>query len=247
LRKFGLIGYPLGHSRSKELFEDIFSHERVDDSVYELIPLKDEKALKGFIHNADKLSGFNVTIPHKKTIIRYLDEIDADARAIGAVNCVKVIGNGEGRTLKGFNTDFFAFYETIRHQLLFRRTGVLVLGTGGASAAVCYALEQLKVRYIQVSRNRAGDCIAYDDLTAGVMDDYRIIVNCTPLGMEPYLDDAPPIPYELLNYRHLCYDLIYHPPKTRFLLEAEKREAAIINGLMMLHLQAVKSWEIWSD
>lgn len=147
--------------------------------------------------------------------------------------------------LVGYNTDSYAFGETIRHQFMFRRTGVLVLGTGGASRAVCHALEQLKAGYILVSRKRSDKTISYQEINQRILEKYAIIVNCTPLGMFPETDQAPPFPYPLLGPENLCYDLIYNPSKTLFLRRAEKQGAAIMNGLLMLYLQAMKSWEIW--
>ena len=240
---FGLIGYPLSHSFSKRYFNDKFRKEALNDYYYELFPLKNVDELHSLILNQPRLMGLNVTIPYKKVVIPFLDEIEVEAQTIGAVNTIRI---REGK-LKGFNTDVYGFEQSLVKKMdssIHQRA--LILGTGGAAQAVAFVLNKCQIPFKFVSRRKdENDCLGYSDLNE-VMDDYQIIINTTPLGMSPAIDSKPNLPYDKINGHHLLYDLVYNPAETAFLKEGNKRGAATINGLEMLHLQAEKAWEIWN-
>lgn len=237
---YGLIGYPLKHSFSKAFFTDKFRRERVN-ADYRNYELEDIESLRDILSGNASLKGFNVTIPYKKAIIGLLDEIDEEAARVGAVNTVKICA---GR-LKGYNTDVHGFVESIRPYILPRHKKALVLGTGGASAAVCFGLEKLGLEHRTVSRTKCKADFTYDELTPELIGRFQVIVNATPLGTFPVTDACPDIPYEGIDSRHLCMDLVYNPAETLFLKKAASNGAATLNGLEMLHLQAEKAWEIW--
>ncbi|NEW79314.1 MAG: shikimate dehydrogenase, partial [Gelidibacter sp.] len=195
-------------------------------------------------HREDEFRGLNVTIPYKEAIIKYLDEVDPEAQKIGAVNTIKVTDDNQ---LIGYNTDVYGFQKSIEPLLKSHHKKALILGTGGASKAIAYVFAKLNIAYQFVSRHEVENMFTYEMLDAEIMDEYSIIVNCTPLGTHPNTEDAPPIPYQYLSDKHLLYDLIYNPVETKFLLEGKKRGASIKNGLEMLELQAEKSWKIWNS
>jgi len=239
IRKYGLIGYPLSHSFSPNYFRDKFAREGIIDADYQSYPIEDISDV--FVLFEEGLLGLNVTIPYKEKVIPLLDSIDSTAEAIGAVNTIKKNGD----SLIGYNTDYNGFTDSIRpllHDDIM--TKCMILGSGGASKAVAYSMNQLDYNCTVVSRSR-GDLL-YKDIDDSVMQQHKIIVNTTPLGMSPNQDTYPDIPYQLLTADHLLYDLIYNPKKSMFLAKAEQKGATIINGLQMLELQAEASWKIWN-
>lgn len=244
---YGLVGHPLSHSFSKAYFESRFKALHLDGYTYHNIDISDLSLLKNEVLSRH-LSGFNVTIPYKEHILPLLDHIDAEAAEIGAVNCVKADWkDGEGFTLSGYNTDHYGFAQSIKPFLEPVHNKALVLGTGGSSKAVAYALEKIGVDvYFVTSSDKKGDnYFSYGELNAYVLDACKLIVNTTPLGMYPEADQSPAIPYQYLSAQHLLYDLVYNPEETLFLKKGKEQGAVTINGLNMLRLQADKSWEIW--
>lgn len=243
---YGLIGYPLTHSFSMRYFNNKFESENID-AEYVNFEIPDIGDLMEVISENPDLSGLNVTIPYKEQIIPYMDEMDSEAALIGAVNVVKIIRgrNGDIR-LKGYNSDAMGFQNSIAPMINDKRRKALILGTGGASKAVHRALVNLGVEPVFVSRHPEIGELAYTDLTPEVMAEYRVIINCTPLGMYPAIDNCPDIPYNLMTSDHLCYDLIYNPDVTTFMKKAQANGAEVKNGLEMLLLQAFESWNIWN-
>ena len=242
---YGLIGFPLGHSFSKGYFTDFFKNEGID-AEYKNFELPQIDDLSVMLTQETELKGFNVTIPYKQQIFKYLDEVDAAAQAIGAVNVVKVIRDGESIKLKGYNTDIIGFGDSIRPLLKPHHTHALILGTGGASKAVDYVLQQFGLTTTFVSRTKREDVISYDDLTAELLEQYTVIVNTTPLGMHPKTDACPPLDYTAIDDRHLLFDVIYNPEKTLFLRRGEEAGATICNGMDMHIGQAKAAWNIWT-
>lgn len=244
---YGLIGYPLGHSFSQDYFNEKFEAERID-ARYINFEIPTIEGLINVLEQNPNLTGFNVTIPYKEQIFNYLDEVDPEAKAIGAVNVVKVkrLANGKAH-LTGYNSDYSAFGDTIAPIINSSvHRSALILGTGGASKAVAHALHNLGIQSIKVSRSKKGEgIITYDDLTPEIISEHKIVVNTTPVGMYPNVDDCPPIPYEALSSRHICYDLLYNPDETLFMRHAAAQGAVTKNGLEMLLLQAFMSWKIW--
>lgn len=245
---YGLIGYPLGHSFSKNYFNDKFVAEGIDAEYinFEIPSISD---LKYVLEDHPQLSGLNVTIPYKEQVMQYLDALDPEAEAIGAVNVVKIVRGGsfdeEDFELIGYNSDVVGFRNSISPLLTPARRKALILGTGGAAKAVRQGLISLGAEPTYVSRTRRNGILTYDDLTPEVMADYKVIVNTTPLGMYPKVDACPPIPYEYLTPEHLLYDLIYNPDVTAFMKKGQAHGAEVKNGLEMLLLQAFESWRIW--
>ncbi|MBP5364881.1 MAG: shikimate dehydrogenase [Bacteroidales bacterium] len=244
MRKYGLIGMPLGHSFSQKYFTEKFENEHID-AQYNLYPLNSIDEVRRLLADEPELCGFNVTIPYKEQIFKYLDSVDAEAQEVGAVNVVKIFRDGNSLKLKGFNSDIYGFYETIKPMIRPWHTRALILGTGGASKAVAAMMRKLGIEYRFVSRNGKDGALKYADIDKQVMADYTVLVNATPLGMFPNCDQCPDIPYNLLTDRHLAYDLIYNPLETKFLQLARQKGAQTKNGLEMLHLQAEKAWQIW--
>ena len=236
MKRFGLIGHPLSHSFSKTYFTEKFEREGLD-CEYENYDI-DDIAL---VRDVD-LSGFNVTSPYKEAIIPYLDELDPIAAEVGAVNTVKVLPNGR---LIGYNTDVIGFAETVFGAEL--QKTALILGTGGASKAVQYALRQLGIRYSIVSRSIGKGDYQYEELTPEIIQSHLLIVNATPVGMAPNINEAPNLPYDAITPQHTLIDLIYNPDETLFLRKGKEHDAITINGLTMLHAQAEASWEIWTS
>jgi shikimate dehydrogenase len=248
MRKFGLIGYPLGHSFSKQYFTNKFLVESIPDCIYENYELKNPDLIKGLIIDDPEICGLNVTIPYKTEILKYLDIVDIEAVEVGAVNVLKVLNSGGRRIMKGFNTDLFGFRESLIPYLDGKKiNSALVLGTGGSSKAVAYILKKLGIGIVYVSRKSGEGIISYSDLTREIIIDNKLIVNTTPLGMFPAIYAKPDLNYTCLSKDHILFDLIYNPSLTAFLTEGKERGCKIIGGLNMLHLQAEKSWEIWND
>lgn len=242
---YGLIGFPLTHSFSQVFFNQKFASENID-AEYVNFEIPDIGDLPEVLSENPNLSGLNVTIPYKELVIPYLDEIDDNAKRIGAVNVIKFI-QGKGETkLKGYNSDVVGFTDSIKPLLTTDMKSALVLGSGGAAKAVVVAFENMGIKSTIVSRTPGVGQLGYEALTKEVMAENLIIVNTTPLGMYPDVDACPPIPYEWLTPNHLCYDLLYNPDVTLFMKKAEAQGAITKNGLEMLLLQAFESWNIWN-
>lgn len=245
---YGLIGHPLTHSFSRPYFEDKFRQLNLQGFTYHHFDISDLVSLKSIILER-RLSGFNVTIPYKESVLPLLSDLQGAARDIRAVNCVKVNWiNDAAFTLSGYNTDHYGFAQSIKPFLEPIHQKALVLGTGGASRAVAYALKQIGVEvYFVTSREkRSGNYFTYEELNEHILNACRLIINTTPLGMFPDIKLAPGIPYEFIGPDHLLYDLIYNPEETLFLEKGRQQGAVTMNGLNMLRLQADKSWEIWN-
>lgn len=243
-QKYGLIGFPLGHSFSKSFFNEKFQSENIH-AEYINYEIPEIKKLKKILTTEKELCGLNVTLPYKEAVIPYLDEIDDVARKIGAVNVIKFIRSGNQLKTKGYNSDIIGFSDSIEPLLTEARSHALVLGTGGAAKAICVGLENLGIEVTKVSRVRKPGCISYDDITPEIMFRNKIIVNTTPLGMYPNIESCPNIQYDKLTPEHLCYDLIYNPDETLFLKKSAQYGAETKNGLEMLLLQAFATWDIW--
>ena len=244
MREFGLIGKTLKHSFSQKYFEEKFRREQITDASYSLFELTDIKQLTEFIRQHPQLVGFNVTIPYKQQIIPYLNELSEEAAAVNAVNTVVIERVGGQILTKGHNTDIIGFRESLREVDLSKQA--LVLGTGGAAAAVTYVLENLGCRCTAISRDPQRG-LPYSALNADIIRQHKFIVICTPLGTYPNINEKPDIPYEGLSGEHFLYDLVYNPSETAFLKEGILRGAKVQNGLQMLHAQAEASWRIWNN
>jgi shikimate dehydrogenase len=238
MKHFALIGYPLGHSLSASYFGEKFAREGID-AEYSLLPI--ERAEEVLPH-CTELAGFNVTIPHKQAIMPYLAAISDEARAIGAVNCVKVTSEG----LVGYNTDIEGIRKSLEGIKL-EGTKAIVLGTGGASKAVQYVLREGGAEIAVVSRSKGSADLIYEDLTAEFIAECDIIVNTTPLGMFPNVDNAPQIPYSAISAKHTLFDCVYNPRQTKFLALGAERGARTIDGLTMFYAQAEAAWNIWNE
>jgi len=243
MRRFGLIGKTLSHSFSKNYFTQKFAREHIDNCRYDLFELQTIEDLPALLLSNPGLEGLNVTIPYKQEVIPYLDETSDVVKEIGACNCIKIAGG----KLKGFNTDVVGFKRSLEAHLQPGHDKALILGSGGAARAVQYALKELGIEYKLVSRRKTGEGLGYEDMGEDVLKNYSLIINTTPLGMYPNVNDAPPIPYEYVSSRHLLFDLIYNPGKTKFLQNGEEQGARIANGHEMLILQAEESWRIWNQ
>lgn len=246
MKKFGLIGYPLGHSFSMGYFNEKFSNEGVN-AMYENFEIPSVNGILDVLANNPNLMGFNVTIPYKEKIMEYLDSVSPEAMAIGAVNVVKVKRQNNDVKLRGYNSDVIGFVNSIRPLLNPRHKKALVLGTGGASKAIKYGLKKLGLEVLMVSRSEKDGMITYSQVTPELIKEYNVIVNCTPSGMAPHFDECPSLPYEAIDSSCLLYDLIYNPDETLFLRKGKAQGATVKNGLEMLLLQAEGSWEIWND
>ncbi|MCC8187351.1 MAG: shikimate dehydrogenase [Bacteroides sp.] len=242
--KYGLIGYPLKHSFSVGYFNEKFRSEGID-AEYVNFEIPDIKDFPEIISKTPDLYGLNVTIPYKQQVIPYLNELDADAAAIGAVNVIKITRQKGKVRLKGFNTDIIGFKQSIEPLLRPFHRKALILGTGGSSKAIYHGLKQFGIEGTYVSRTPREGQLTYQDLTPEIMDTHQVIVNCTPVGMYPKVDFAPEIPYDLLTPDHLLYDLLYNPNVTLFMKKGAARGAITKNGLEMLLLQGFAGWEIW--
>ena len=243
--KYGLIGYPLGHSFSVNYFNQKFVDEGID-ATYENFEIPTIDILTEILDTNPNLRGLNVTIPYKEKVIPYLDQISPEAQAIGAVNVIRVTHEGKNTILKGFNSDVIGFTQSIEPMLEKWHQKALVLGTGGASKAISYGLRSLGLETVYVSRYERPDTIQYDKITPDVVQEYNVIVNCTPLGMYPHVDECPLLPYEALTSHNILYDLIYNPDETLFMKRGREHGADVKNGLEMLLLQAFASWEFWN-
>lgn len=240
-KQFGLIGKNISYSFSKKYFTQKFKELNITDKEYINF---DFLQIEDFLNiNFENIGGFNVTIPYKKQIIPFLDEVEKEAMQIGAVNTIKIID----AKLIGYNTDVHGFQKSIEPLLQKHHKNALILGTGGASKAVAYVFDKLGIPYQFVSRTLSKKAISYSQLTEKTMQKHQVIVNCTPLGTHPNIDNMPNIPYEYITSKHLLYDLIYNPSQTKFLEKGLQKGAIIKNGYEMLVLQAEKSWKIWDN
>ena len=247
MEKYGLIGYPLGHSFSISYFNQKFQDEGIG-AVYENYEIPTIGALTEVINSNPELRGLNVTIPYKEKVMEFLDNIAPEARAIGAVNVIRVTHDGGGVKLKGYNSDVIGFTKSIEPMLEGKwHRKALILGTGGASKAVDYGLRHLGLETVFVSRYERPGTIQYQSVTPEVIREYNVIVNCTPCGMYPHSNKCPNLPYEAMDSHTLLYDLIYNPDETLFMYKGRKQGATVVNGLEMLLLQAFVSWEIWNE
>lgn len=242
---YGLLGKDLSHSFSEKYFREKFAREGITDAAYRNFPIAAIEDLPRLLIENPNIKGFNVTIPYKESIISYLSEIDEEAARIGAVNCVVAEWGGGGVKFTGYNTDAPAFRDSLLGLIGDERPSALVLGTGGASKAVCHVLSALDIDYSLVSRTPKSSALGYEDLTAALIADNRLIINTTPLGTWPLTDRFPNIPYESLTPRHFLFDLVYNPDPTEFLLKGKACGATTQSGMEMLIGQAERSWEIW--
>lgn len=241
--KFGIIGKDISYSFSRNYFQEKFKKLGLNTYQYFNFDIPEIEEFPFLLyHREDEFRGLNVTIPYKEAVLKYLDEIDAEAQKIGAVNTIKVTDDNK---LIGYNTDVYGFQKSIEPLLKIHHKKALILGTGGASKAIAYVFNKLNIDYKFVSRTAGENRFTYEMLDSEIMNDYSIIVNCSPVGTHPNIEDEPPIPYQYLSDKHLLYDLIYNPAETKFLRKGKKLGADIKNGLEMLELQAEKSWKIW--
>ncbi|MCX6260045.1 MAG: shikimate dehydrogenase [Bacteroidia bacterium] len=246
MRKFGLIGYPLGHSFSKKYFTEKFSREHIKGCSYENYPLTNISQITDLIRD-NELEGLNVTIPYKSSVIKFLDKIDPEAEAIGAVNVIKIKRTTGKTELRGFNSDMTGIMVTLIPVLSPEIKNALVLGTGGSSKAVCHVLKKINVHYTLVSREKKSFCLTYSDINSEILGKTRLIINTTPLGMYPETESKPDLNYDLLGSRHILFDLVYNPEITAFLKMGKERGCTVLSGIKMLHSQAERSWEIWNN
>ena len=243
--KYGLIGFPLEHSFSKSYFNQKFKDESIDAS-YENFEIPTIDLLPEIIDSNPNLRGLNVTIPYTQKVMPFLDYISPEATAIGAVNVIKIIRYGNNVSLKGYNSDVIGFTKSIEPMLDRYHKKALVLGTGGASKAIDYGLKSLGMETVAVSRYQRPGTIQYEDVTAEVIKEYNVIVNCTPCGMYPNTEECPKLPYEAMDSHTILYDLIYNPDTTLFMKKGAEQGATTKNGLEMLLLQAFASWDFWT-
>ena len=245
--KYGLIGYPLGHSFSISYFNQKFADEGIN-ATYENFEIPSIDDLPEIIDRYPNLRGLNVTIPYKEKVIPFLDSISPEARAIGAVNVIRVTHQKNKTLLKGYNSDVIGFTQSIEPMIDPKwHKKALILGTGGASKAINYGLKSLGIEPVFVSRYERPGTIQYQSITPDVVHEYNVIVNCTPLGMYPNTDECPQLPYEAMDSHTILFDLIYNPDQTLFMRNGAKYGAEVKNGLEMLLLQAFASWEFWHE
>ena len=242
--KYGLIGYPLGHSFSRQYHNERFERENIA-AVYDIYELPNISLLPELVTRETALRGLNVTIPYKQSVMTYLDAIDNVAQRVGAVNVIKIERDNNRVRMVGYNSDYMGFRNSLTPLLQPHHRHALVLGTGGASKAVCAALHDLNIATTSVSRTPGEGKISYEELSPEVMEAHTLIVNATPLGMYPRVADCAPIPYTHITPRHLCYDVVYNPQQTAFMQRCALQGATVCNGLQMLYGQADAAWEIW--
>ncbi|WP_446051448.1 shikimate dehydrogenase family protein [Zobellia laminariae] len=241
--RFGLVGKDISYSFSRGYFTKKFSDLGLDTYSYENFDFQAIEEITDVLKNNTDIKGMNVTIPYKQEVMPFLSELDQEAEKIGAVNTIQFTENG----LKGFNTDAYGFKNAMAPFLKPHHKKALILGTGGASKAVAYVLGELGISYVFVSRSAGDNKISYDQVTEDILKEHTILVNCTPLGTHPKIEERPSLPYEFLSDQHFLFDLIYNPEKSAFLTAGEAKGAQISNGLRMLELQADRSWQIWQE
>lgn len=245
MRRFGLIGYPLSHSFSPAYFSEKFNNEGLFDCSYEAYPIKSVEQLTPLLSNNSDLEGLNVTIPFKKEVIAFLHQSSEAVEQTGACNCIKIKNN----ILTGYNTDVIGFEKSLLPNLTNAHTKAIILGTGGAAAAVAFVLKKLKINFLFVSRNGSPDenILSYEEVSCEIINEHKLIINTTPLGMYPAVDNCPGILYNCLTNEHYLYDLIYNPATTLFLTKGAEKGAITKNGSDMLIIQAEESWKIWNE
>jgi len=239
---YGLIGYPLSHSFSKNYFTEKFKKEGINNCTYENFQLISIDELPKILNENRDLHGLNVTIPYKESVLRFLNDSNEVVKEIGACNCIKIV---DGQ-LFGYNTDVIGFEKSLRDKLGISHKNALVLGAGGAAKAVEYVLKRNRIGYRTVSRQPSVKNLSYDQLTPALIDKHELIINTTPVGMYPKINEAPPLPYETITSKHFLFDLTYNPEKTLFLKKGEDQGATIQNGYDMLVYQAEESWAVWN-
>lgn len=242
-RKFGLIGKNISYSFSKKFFTEKFLHQHFHNCEYANYDVDNSTEIPKIIANTKGLVGLNVTIPYKETVIPYLDKISKNAKKIGAVNCITI---SKKKKLKGYNTDYFGFKKALKPLLKNHHKKALILGTGGASKAIAFALKKLNIEFDFVSRKPSEYEMSYDEVDAAAFKEYQIIINTTPLGTFPNVTDLPKLDYSLFTSKHIAFDLVYNPEETAFLKKARKAGAVTKNGHEMLIFQAEKAWLIWN-
>ncbi len=246
IKEFGLIGKTLSHSFSKNYFDNKFQLLHLNACIYSNFELENIESITDLIQSHPNLKGLNVTIPYKEKVIPFLDELSLDAKEIGAVNCIQI----KNKKLIGHNTDVYGFSQSLKPFLDVNHERALILGTGGAAKAVAHVLQKIGVPVFFVTSantKKTENTFFYDEINERVMNAFKLIVNTTPLGTFPNINECPPLPYEFFTPQHLAYDLIYNPGETKFLRQASQQGAIVVNGLSMLQLQAEKSWEIWNQ
>ncbi len=244
MRKFGLIGYPLGHSFSGKYFSEKFHRESIEDCSYSNYEIPSISALSDILKDPE-LKGLNVTIPYKESVVQYLHKKDQVVEEIAACNCIHIL-NGE---LAGYNTDVIGFENSLKEKLTITDKRALILGTGGSSKAVAWVLKKTGIEYLFVSRNKSlhGSRITYEELNREILESHSLVINTTPVGMHPKTEACPPIPYQWIGPGHYLFDLVYNPSKTLFLEKGELAGARTKNGADMLAIQAEASWDIWNQ
>ncbi len=243
MRQFGLIGFPLSHSFSKGYFANYFLKENILDAQYENYPIESIDFFTGLWNNNPSLQGLNVTIPYKKLVIPFLQHPSSVVQSIQACNCIKL----HDGAFYGYNTDVIGFEQSLLPYLQPHHQKALIFGTGGAAAAVEWVLQKLGIAYQLVSRTASEGCIAYESLSPEIIEAHTLLIQTSPVGMYPNVDEAPNLPYEAISSKHHLYDLVYNPAETKFLALGAVQGATTQNGLEMLHLQADASWEIWNS
>ena len=244
MKVYGLIGYPLGHSFSKKYFTEKFANEGIADCSYENFPIQTINELKTLLSQNPQLCGLNITIPHKQVIFPFLNDRTNLPEGLTACNCIKIINE----KLVGYNTDVTGFEKSLLSKLNGHHTNALILGNGGAAEAVKFVLNKLNINFKIVSRKlHNGSHLTYADLNETILKEHLLIVNTTPLGTFPHIEECPSVPYQFITTRHYLFDLVYNPAKTLFLQKGEEKGAAIKNGADMLEIQAEESWRIWNE
>lgn len=244
MNKLGLLGRNISYSFSRAYFKEKFEKEEITNTTYENFDIESIDLFPSIINNTEGLKGLNVTIPYKQEVMPFLDKINKKAKAIGAVNTIKITKKGK---LVGYNTDCYGFKKSLKPYLQPHHKNALILGTGGASKAIAYTFKKLGITYHYVSRKQSeGVSFTYDSLTKDIIKNHQIIVNSTPLGTFPNIENCPNIPYNAITNDHILFDLIYNPEETKFLKLGKVQQAITINGLNMLKLQAEKAWSIWN-
>jgi len=247
MRTFGLIGFPLSHSLSPQLFQERFEKEQIADATYRLFPLEKISGFRKLLTDIPDLAGLNVTIPYKQDIIPFLNELDPDAKSINAVNTIKIIRSKNSTYLKGYNTDIIGFEKAIHTVLPDYKGKALVLGNGGASKSICHVLQKMNIPYAVVSRTPSAGCVSYDEANLNLLAGSHLIINTTPLGNYPAVNTYPVIHYEKLTADHFLFDLVYNPAETLFMKKGIQYGASVCNGYAMLEQQADASWQIWNS
>lgn len=249
MKTYGLIGHRLGYSFSRNFFTEKFTAENLTEHEYLNFELDSIDDFPGIFESGKEIAGLNCTIPYKQQIMQFLDEIDPEAGQIGAVNTIKISEENGKRILKGFNTDLYGFEHSLRPMLSEKHKKALILGTGGASKAIKFLFDRLGISYLSATtRDNPGELgISYNQLSNELIRDFLIIVNATPLGTFPKVGNCPDIPYQAITPDHVLFDLVYNPEETLFLKKGKEMGAKTKNGLEMLHLQALRAWEIWNS